>query len=414
MPKVRRSRHRPPDGWDLIESTIEELEQKMREAETEPHDGKRKVESLWPIFRIHHQKSRYVYDLYYRRKAISKELYDYCIKENIADKNLIAKWKKQGYENLCCLRCIQARDTNFGTNCICRVPKSKLEEGKIVECVHCGCRANHRPGPPDLTSPESPPLFEQGIPPDPAAANINKDAEIKMDTSQTVTAEQLSCNDFLFGHPAPTRLSDPTPEPLLYFEVLLKEAAAVMVKVSKHQSAANNIKSPTWERASLTIEDCSKRIRAICTYTGIPASHLPIRKELLEIKKAKELQLQLAAEAAAKEATPPPPAPTIPEQPNSTETSEQPISSKRKSPTSDDDEEGFQKVVSKKDRKRKDRPIKVVLRGLPGHTPIEDVETELRALEFPLIKIARMSKFRTREPMPLIYLHPRKLRRYIA
>ena len=55
------------------------------------------------------------------------ELYEYCLKENIADKNLIAKWKKQGYENLCCLRCIQVRDTNFGTNCICRVPKSKLE-----------------------------------------------------------------------------------------------------------------------------------------------------------------------------------------------------------------------------------------------------------------------------------------------
>ena len=63
-----------------------------------------------------------------RLVVLYTELYDYCIKEGFADKNLIAKWKKQGYENLCCLRCIQARDTNFGTNCICRVPKSKLEE----------------------------------------------------------------------------------------------------------------------------------------------------------------------------------------------------------------------------------------------------------------------------------------------
>ena len=61
----------------------------------------------------------------------SSELYNYCLKENIADQNLIAKWKKQGYENLCCLRCIQTRDTNFGTNCICRVPKSKMEEVRI-------------------------------------------------------------------------------------------------------------------------------------------------------------------------------------------------------------------------------------------------------------------------------------------
>lgn len=109
-------------------------------AETEPHEGKRITESLWPIFKIHHQKSRYIYDLFYRRRAISRELYEYCLKEKIADGSLIAKWKKSGYENLCCLRCIQTRDTNFGTNCICRVPKSKLEEGRIVECVHCGCR----------------------------------------------------------------------------------------------------------------------------------------------------------------------------------------------------------------------------------------------------------------------------------
>lgn len=50
-------------------------------AETEPHEGKRKVESLWPIFKVHHQKSRYIYDLFYRRKAISRgmlfqDLYD--------------------------------------------------------------------------------------------------------------------------------------------------------------------------------------------------------------------------------------------------------------------------------------------------------------------------------------------------
>eukprot|EP00095_Tigriopus_kingsejongensis_P009219 maker-scaffold1882_size25737-snap-gene-0.10 protein:Tk09219 transcript:maker-scaffold1882_size25737-snap-gene-0.10-mRNA-1 annotation:"bud31 homolog" len=147
MPKVRVMRHSsagsrkpPPEGWELIEPTLEELECKMREAETESHEGKRKVEALWPIFKIHHQRSRYIFDLFYRRKAISRELYDYCVKNKIADGNLIAKWKKQGYENLCCLRCIQTRDTNFATNCICRVPKAKLEEGKIVECVHCGCR----------------------------------------------------------------------------------------------------------------------------------------------------------------------------------------------------------------------------------------------------------------------------------
>jgi len=112
----------------------------MRDAENESHEGKRKTESLWPIFRIHNQRSRYIYDMFYKRKAISRELYNYCLKEGYGDAALIAKWKKPGFENLCCLRCIQKRDTNFGTTCICRVPKDKLEEDKIIECLHCGCR----------------------------------------------------------------------------------------------------------------------------------------------------------------------------------------------------------------------------------------------------------------------------------
>ncbi|KAL7668005.1 hypothetical protein ACOME3_008726 [Neoechinorhynchus agilis] len=140
MPRGMRSRRPPPSGWELIEPTLDELDSRMKDAEQASHDGKRTVESLWPIFRIHNQRSRYIYDLFYKRNAISRELYEYCLHEGYADRNLISKWKKSGYENLCCLRCIQTRDTNFSTSCICRVPRSKLEEGKVVECVHCGCR----------------------------------------------------------------------------------------------------------------------------------------------------------------------------------------------------------------------------------------------------------------------------------
>ncbi|ESN90565.1 hypothetical protein HELRODRAFT_70741 [Helobdella robusta] len=141
MPKVKRSRRKPPpDGWDLIEPTLDEFDLKMREGEAKPHEGMRKIESLWPISRVHSQRSRYIYDLFYRRRAISRELYEYCLKERIADANLIAKWKKMGYEKLFCLTCIQTQNTSFLTNCICRVPKSKLEEGKHIQCVNCGCR----------------------------------------------------------------------------------------------------------------------------------------------------------------------------------------------------------------------------------------------------------------------------------
>ncbi|KAL3597603.1 hypothetical protein D5086_009240 [Populus alba] len=94
MPKVRRSRIKYPEGWELIEPTLRELDGKMREAELDPHDGKRKCEALWPIFKITHQKSRYIYDLYYRRNEISKELYEFCLDQGYGDRNLIAKWKK--------------------------------------------------------------------------------------------------------------------------------------------------------------------------------------------------------------------------------------------------------------------------------------------------------------------------------
>jgi bud site selection protein 31 len=100
----------------------------MRDAENETHEGKRKAESLWPIMRISHTRSRYIYELYYKREAISKELYDWLLKEGYADAkcvnpfpvlckhadpvfthSLVAKWKKTGYEKLCCVRCIQSK-----------------------------------------------------------------------------------------------------------------------------------------------------------------------------------------------------------------------------------------------------------------------------------------------------------------
>lgn len=60
----------------------------------------------------------------------------FCLKQ-VADANLIAKWKKAGYEKLCCLRCIQPKDTNYGTTCYCRVPRKDIDQ--VVECVSCGC-----------------------------------------------------------------------------------------------------------------------------------------------------------------------------------------------------------------------------------------------------------------------------------
>ena len=120
MPPIRSARNRkpPPDGFDDIEDTLLEFSNKMKDAENASHDGKKRHEVLWPIFQITHQRidfvftvfglglsfdvgSRYIYELYYEKEAISKQLYDWLIKNGYADGNLIAKWKKQGYEKVC-------------------------------------------------------------------------------------------------------------------------------------------------------------------------------------------------------------------------------------------------------------------------------------------------------------------------
>ncbi|MCJ1256614.1 Component of the SF3b subcomplex of the U2 snRNP [Lignoscripta atroalba] len=99
MPPIRSARNRkpPPDGFDDIEDTLLEFSNKMKDAENSSHEGKKRQEVLWPIFQISHQRSRYIYDLYYDKEAITKALYDYLLKNGYADGNLIAKWKKQGY-----------------------------------------------------------------------------------------------------------------------------------------------------------------------------------------------------------------------------------------------------------------------------------------------------------------------------
>ncbi|CAD0099246.1 unnamed protein product [Aureobasidium mustum] len=134
MPPIRSSRNRkpPPDGFEDIEDTLLEFSNKLKDAENASHEGKKKHEMVWPVFQITHQRSKYIYDLYYEKEAISKQLYEWLLKNNYADKNLIAKWKKQGYE--------KTKETNFNSTCICRVPRKQLKEDQVIQCVNCGCR----------------------------------------------------------------------------------------------------------------------------------------------------------------------------------------------------------------------------------------------------------------------------------
>ena len=46
-----------------------------------------------------------MYELYYEKEGISKELYEWLLKNGYADAQLIAKWKREGYEKVCCSCC---------------------------------------------------------------------------------------------------------------------------------------------------------------------------------------------------------------------------------------------------------------------------------------------------------------------
>lgn len=150
MPRIRTNKKSAPEGFAKIEPTLREFELQLREVEQSKSSklSSRANEELWQILRICHERSRYIYTLFYKRHAISKQLYEWLLREKYADKLLIAKWKKQGYEKLCCMRCIQTSESAHGNSCICRVPRAQLEleaqkAGKAVgfqECVHCGCR----------------------------------------------------------------------------------------------------------------------------------------------------------------------------------------------------------------------------------------------------------------------------------
>ncbi|KAJ1337747.1 bud site selection protein 31 [Microdochium nivale] len=143
MPAIRTHASRnkkPPAGFDNIRDDLEVFNIKMKDAQNAPTNNVAKSQATWPIFQIAHQRSRYVYELYYEKEAISKSLYDWLLKNGYADAMLIAKWKKQGYEKLCCLRCIQTTETNFQSTCICRVPKAQMKGEGEIQCASCGCR----------------------------------------------------------------------------------------------------------------------------------------------------------------------------------------------------------------------------------------------------------------------------------
>ncbi|KAF7683205.1 Protein BUD31 like protein [Astathelohania contejeani] len=134
MPRIPLS---PPPGFEELRPFFSEIDRKLSEEVNSTREYKKSSHAYWNIFKLHRKRSRYVYDLY-KSQAISPALFYYCTENKFCDSGLVNKWKKRGYENLCCVRCVQPIESRQGGMCICRVPKHKFK-GESIECDNCGC-----------------------------------------------------------------------------------------------------------------------------------------------------------------------------------------------------------------------------------------------------------------------------------
>ena len=138
--RLKIHRKRAPKGLELVEDALDAFDEKMKEAVEASHEGMRRNETVWPVIKYHWLRNRYLYESYYKKKRISRELYEFLLRNKVGDGALIAKWKKRGYEYLCSLMAIDKSSSNFGTTSICRVPLSKRSrEQQVLPAVNTGC-----------------------------------------------------------------------------------------------------------------------------------------------------------------------------------------------------------------------------------------------------------------------------------
>lgn len=101
MPRARRNNLPPPPaGWDEIEDTVNAFEQKLKEAVDETHEGKRLAETQWKLHQVNHQRSRFIYEKFYK----------VCDDEDDDDNDTIVIYLFIG-ELSCC------RSTKYHENC---------------------------------------------------------------------------------------------------------------------------------------------------------------------------------------------------------------------------------------------------------------------------------------------------------
>lgn len=127
-----------PKDIQPILSELLEMEEQLKEDYNEEKGKETKKQKEQFILQINTKRTRLIYDSM-KNNVISYKTFQYCCKNNICDTKLIAQWKKTGYENLCCLQCIQNKKGTTNV-CICRVPENQRKNKSFTYCQICGCK----------------------------------------------------------------------------------------------------------------------------------------------------------------------------------------------------------------------------------------------------------------------------------
>ena len=128
-----------------------ELGRKRKEAEKEPHKGKRPGESLQA--HLSHQKPAPSSNCFISAKPFPRGLDESSLKERHADPSLTPKWKAPSPRKACVLMRSEAgmqsgsgsvwiwiwKQSGSGSSRITRVLRSQQEEGGMAEGAPCGC-----------------------------------------------------------------------------------------------------------------------------------------------------------------------------------------------------------------------------------------------------------------------------------
>ena len=139
MVRLRPGTRKVPTGFSKVEDRLTEFEDEMREVVLAPSGHVPKSQSTWPVLRVSRERTRYLFHAH-RDEEIDDETLQFCINQGFAESSLIDKWSTRGYESLCCVRCIDTKNSNFRTVCRCRVPHSGNSDDTFTGCSLCGCK----------------------------------------------------------------------------------------------------------------------------------------------------------------------------------------------------------------------------------------------------------------------------------